>query len=146
MVCLGAATAALSSGAVVNSITGIGVSVGTPVAAIATLSVAASTGLSVINKKLKRKLNRHSKIHALAVATHDSNSSVSQALDDNKVSDNEFKLIVDEMQKYCQLKESLCSNFAQKQTNQRQPVLEKIKNEIRQEFRKKLAAPSTDLN
>ena len=147
VVCLGAATAALSSGAVVTSITGIGVLVGAPVAAIAALSGAASTGLSVINKKLERKVNKHSKIHALAVAKHDSiNSSVSQALDDNKVSDNEFKLIAREMQKYRQLKESLHSNFAQKPSNPRQPDLEKVKNEIRQEFRKKLAAPSTDLN
>jgi len=40
------------------------------------------------------------------------------------------------MQKYRQLKENLRSNFAQKQTNSRQPDLEKIKNQIRQEFRK----------
>ena len=93
-VCLGAATVALSSGAVVTSITGIGVLVGAPVAAIAALSGAASTGLSFINKKLERKGNKHSKIHALAVAKHDSiNSSVSQTLDDNKVSDNKFKLV-----------------------------------------------------
>ena len=118
-----------------------------PVAAIAALSGAASTGLSIVNKKLERKVNKHSKIHALAVAKHDSiNSSVSQALDDNKVSDNEFNFIAREMQKYHQLKESLRSNFVQKQTNSRQPDLEKIRNEVRQEFRKKLAAPSTDLN
>ena len=115
VVCLGAATAALSSGAVVTSITGIGVLVGAPVVAIAALSGAASTGLSVINKKLERKVNKHSKIHALSVAKHDSiNSFVSQALDDNNVSDNEFKLIAREMQKYRQLKESLRSNFASK--------------------------------
>ena len=141
VVCLGAATAALSSGAVVTSITGIGVLVGATVAAIPALSGAASTGLSVINKQLERKVNKHSKIHALAVSKHDSiNSSVSQALD------NEFKFIAREMQKYRQLKESLRSNFAQKQTNSRHPDLEKIKNDIRQEFRKKLAVPSTDLN
>ena len=138
VVCLGAATAALSSGAVATSITGILVLVGAPVAAIAALSGAASTGLSVINKKLERKVNKHSKIYALAVAKHDLiNSSVSQALDDNKVSDKEFKLIAREMQKYRQVKESLRSNFAQKQTNSRQPDLEKIRNEVRQEFRKK---------
>ena len=70
VVCLGAAAAALFSGAVVTSITGIRVLVGAPVAAIAALSGAASTGLSVINKKLERKVNKHSKIHALAVAKH----------------------------------------------------------------------------
>ena len=67
VVCLGSAAAALSSGAVVTSVTGIGLLVGAPVAAIAALSGAASTGLSVINKKLEGKVNKHSKIHALAV-------------------------------------------------------------------------------
>ena len=142
VVCLGAATAALSSGAVVTSITGIRVLVRAPIAAIATLSGAASTGLSVINKKLEQKVNKHTKIHALTLAKHDSiNSTVSQALDDNNVSDNEFKLIAGEMQKYRQLKESLRSNFAQKQgKKQSEPTsvdLEKIRNDIREEEREK---------
>jgi hypothetical protein len=51
------------------------------------------------------------------------------------------------MQKYRQLKETLRSNFEQKsQINSRQPDLEKIKNQIWQEFRKKLAESSTNLN
>ena len=108
VVCPGAGTAALSSGAVVTSITSIGILVGAPVAVIAALSGAASTGLSVINKKLERKVNKRTKIQALALAKHDSiNSFVSQALDNNNVSDNEFKIITHEMQKYRPLKESL---------------------------------------
>ena len=95
----------------------------------------ASAGLSVINKKFERKVNKHSRIHALAVAKHDSiNSSVSQALNDNNVSDTEFQLITREMHKYRQLK----------QTDE--PDLKKIRNKIREEFRKKLAASSTNLN
>ena len=85
-------------------------------------------------------------MHPLAVAKHDSiNSFVSQALDDNKVSDNEFKLIAREMQKYRQLKESLRSNFASKpRKKQSEPAsgdLEKLKQdirtEVREEYRKK---------
>ena len=120
MVCLGAVTAAMSSAAVATSLTGVGIVIGAPVAAVAAVSGAASTGLSVINKKLERKVNKHSRIHSPAVAKHDSiNSSVSQA--DNNVSDTEFQLITREMQKYRQLEETLRSNFAQKQTNSRQP-------------------------
>ena len=147
VVCLGGVTAALSSAAVATSLTGVGIVIGAPVAAVAAVSGAASTGLSVINKKLERKVNKHSRIHSLAVAEHDSiNSSVSQALYDNNVSDTEFQLITREMQKYRQLNENLRSNFAQKQTNSRQPDIEQIKNQIRKEFRKKLATSSTDLN
>lgn len=86
----------------------------------------------------------------MAVAKHDSiNSSVSQALNDNKVSDTEFQLITHEMQKYRQLKENLRSHFAQKQTTPRQSDeldLKKIKDEIREEFRKKLAASTENSN
>jgi len=144
---LGAVTAALSSGDVATSLTGVGIVIGAPVAAIASLSGTASTGLSVVNKKLERKVNKHSRIHSLAIAKHDLiNSTVSQALNDNFVSDTEFQLIAREMQKYRQLKETLRSNFGQKQTNSRQPDLEKIKNQIQQEFRKKLGESSTNLN
>ncbi|KAL9953007.1 hypothetical protein ACROYT_G040354 [Oculina patagonica] len=45
MVCLGAVTAALSSGAVATSLTGVGIVIGAPVAAVAAVSGAASTGL-----------------------------------------------------------------------------------------------------
>jgi len=143
---LGAVMAALSSGAVATSLTCVGIVIGVPVTAIAALSGAVSTGLSVVNKKFECKVNKHSRIHCLTFAKHDSiNSSVSKALND-RVSDTEFQLITCEMQKYRQLKETLRSNFAQKQTNPLQPDLEKLRNQIRQEFRKKLAEPSTNLN
>ena len=113
VVCLGAVTVALSSGAIATSLTGVEIVIGAPLAAVAAVSGAASTGLSFINKKLELKVNKHSRIHALAVAKHDSiNSSVSQALNDNRVSDREFQLITREMQKYRQLKQTLRSNFA----------------------------------
>ena len=150
MVCLGAMTRVLSSGAVGTSLTGFGALVGVPLGGIAIFSGGASAGLSVINKKLELKVNKHSRIHALAVAKHDSiNSSVSQALNDNHVSDTEFQLITREIHKYRQLKQNLHSHFAQKQTTSCQPDepdLIKIRNEIREEFRKKLAASSTNLN
>jgi len=144
LVGLGAFTAVLSSGAVATSLTGVGIVVGAPVAGIAALSGAVSTGLSVVNKKLERKVNKHSRIHSLAIAKHDSiNLAVSQALNDNRVSDTEFQLITREMQKYRQLKETLRSNFARMQTNPIQPDIEKIRNQVRdqvrEEYRKKLA-------
>ena len=145
-VSLGAMTTVLSSGTVGTSLTGLGILAGVPLAGIAILSGGASTGLSVINKTLERKVNKHSRIHALAVAKHDSiNSFVSQALNDNHVSDTEFQLITREMHKYRELKENLRSHFAQKQTTSRQPDqpdIKKIRNEIREEFRKKSRRPA----
>jgi len=144
LVGLGAFTAVLSSGAVATSLTGVGIVVGTPVAGIAALSGAVSTGLSVVNKKLERKVNKHSRIHSLAIAKHDSiNLAVSQALNDNRVSDTEFQLITREMQKYRQFKEALRSNFARIQTSPIQPDIKKIRNQVRdqvrEEYRTKIA-------
>ena len=56
LVGLGTVTAVLSSGAVATSLTGVGIVVGVPVAGIAALSGAVSTGLSIVNKELERKV------------------------------------------------------------------------------------------
>lgn len=147
VVSLGALSAILSSGAVATSLSGVGIVIGAPVAGIAALTGFVSTGLSAINKKLERKVDKHMKIQALALAKHDTiKSYVSTALENNNVSDTEFKQITRELQKYREIKETLRSNFTKKQTDSRQPDLEKIKNQIRQEFRKKLATSSTNLN
>lgn len=77
-----------SAEAIAISITGLGVLVCMPVASIATVSGAVSNSLTAINKKLEKEVNKHSIIHSLVVAKHDTiNSSVSKALDDNSISD-----------------------------------------------------------
>ena len=88
------AKAVLSSGAVATSLTGVGIVVGAPLGAFGALCGAVSTGLTFINKKFEREVNKHTRIHTLAVVKHDSiNSYVSQDLAYNKVSDTKFKLI-----------------------------------------------------
>jgi len=112
---LGAVAAALSSGAIAASLTGVGVIIGAPVAGFAASTGAASTSLTVLNKKLDRKVDKHSRPLSLATTKHDSiNCCVSQAMNDNSVSDKEFQLINCEMQKYRQLKETLRSHFVTK--------------------------------
>ena len=126
MVGLCAVMAALSSGAVATSLTGVGIVIGTPVAGIAALSAAVSTGLSVVNKKFERKANKHSRINSLAIAKRDSiNCSVSQALHDNRVSDTEFQLITRIMQKYRQLKETLAQTLCKYKQIQSSQILKK---------------------
>ena len=143
VVCLGAVTAALSSAAVATSLSGVGIVIGAPVAAVAAVSGAASTGLSVINKKLERKVNKYSRIHSLAVAKHDSiNSSVSQALNDNNVSHTEFQLITREMQKYRQLKETLRSNFAQNKKIHVSQILNRLRIKLGRNLEKNWQRPA----
>ena len=128
---LGAVAAALSSGAIAASLSGVGIVVGAPAAGVAASMGVAATSLTILNRKLDRKVDKHSRLHSLTIAKHDTiNSSVSQALNDNCVSDPKFQLISREMQKYRDLKEALCANFAEKPVNSRPPDLEKIKDQI----------------
>ena len=57
---LGSIAAALSSGAITASLTGVGIVVGAPVAGVAASTGAASTSLTVLNKKLDSKVDKHS--------------------------------------------------------------------------------------
>jgi len=60
-------------------------------------------------------------------------------LNDNTVSDKEFKLVTREMQKYHQLKETLRSKFVNKPAaSLPQFDIEKIREQVRQELTKKL--------
>lgn len=99
-------------------------------------------------KSLKRnKLNNHSRLSTLAAAKHDTiRAFVSQALDDNRVSDAQFKHITHEMKRYDQMKGTLRSKYPKKQSASPVPDIEKIKDEIREEFRKQIAATSAALN
>ena len=68
---LGAVAAALSSGAIAASLTGIGIVVGASSAGVAASTGAASMSLTVLNKKLDRKVDKHSRLHSLGIAKHD---------------------------------------------------------------------------
>ena len=58
-----------------------------------------------INRKLKTKYKKHSSIKQTAESKLDSISEiVNKAINDNNISDEEFKLVVDEMGKYNELK------------------------------------------
>ena len=59
----------------------------------------------LINRKLKNKGTKHSNIKQLADAKLNSVLDIiSKAINDNNISDNEFKLVVDEMNKILRIK------------------------------------------
>ena len=67
-------------------------------------------------------------------------------MDDNRVSDAEFKHITQEMKSYDQMKGTLRSKYAKKEAASPVQDVEKIKKEVWEEFRKKIAATSAALN
>ena len=79
----------------------IGVAVGAPLAAIASLTGLLSAAVGSGGGKLAKKVTKHEKTVSLAEATHLSiNRLVPKALNDAVISDTEFNLIVREVENY----------------------------------------------
>ena len=103
----------------------------------------AATGLisligNIFSKKATTKAEKHLKIKTLATAKLDTIAShVSKALIDDFISDEEFKLIMDEMNKYKTLKEEVRNNTKKKlKTEEEESLIEKGRQEARESFRR----------
>ena len=103
----------------------------------------AATGLisligNIFSKKATTKAEKHLKIRTLAAAKLDTIvSHISKAMTDNFISDEEFKLILEEMNKYKTLKEEVRTNTKKKlKTEEEESLIEKGRQEQRESFRK----------
>ena len=112
-------------------------------AVIAIEGVALFTGfLSIIGKysvkKSTCKAEKHEKIKTIASAKLDTIAShVSKALSDNKVTDEEFRLILEELEKYKVMKEEVRSKTKKKITTETEETLiERGRREACESFRK----------
>ena len=110
---------------------------------IAIESVVLFTGfLSIIGKysvkKSTSKAEKHEKIKTIALAKLDTITSyVSKALSDNKVTDEEFWLILEELEKYKVMKEEVKSKSKKKITTEtKETLIERGRQEARESFRK----------
>ena len=93
---------------------------------------------NIFSKKATTKAEKHLKIKTLAtaklntIATH-----ISKAMRDDFISDEEFKLIMEEMEKNKALKEEVRSNTKKKlKTEEEESLIEKGRQEARESFRK----------
>ena len=105
--------------------------------------VALFTGLlSVIGKysikKSTSKVDKHEKIKTIPSTKLDTIAShISKALNDNKVTDEEFQLIVDELEKYKVMKEDVRSKTKKKiGTKTEESLIKRGRQEMRESFRK----------
>ena len=98
--------------------------------------------LSIISKhsvkKFTSKAEKHEKIKTIASAKLDTIAShVSKALSDNKVIDEEFQLILEELEKYKEMKEEVRSKTKKKiATETEETLIERGRQEARESFRK----------
>ena len=93
---------------------------------------------NIFSKKATTKAEKHLKIKTLAMAKLDTIAShISKAMMDNFISDEEFKLIMEEMNKYKALKEEVRNNTKKKlKTEEEESLIEKGRQEARESFRR----------
>ena len=115
---------------------------GAPLALALGISGAATGAISLIgnifSKKATTKAEKHLKIKTLAAAKLDTIAShISKALTDDFISNEEFNLILEEMNKYKTLKEEVRSNTKKKlKADEEESLIEKGRQEARESFRK----------
>ena len=116
--------------------------VGAPFALALVISGVVTGAVSLIgnifSKKATTKAEKHLKIKTLATAKLDTIAShVSKAMMDDFISDEEFKLIMEEMEKYKALKEEIRNNTKKKlKTEEEESLIEKGRQEARESFRR----------
>ena len=116
--------------------------VGAPFALVLGISGVVTGAISLIgnifSRKATTKAEKHLKIKTLAVAKLDTiTTHVSKALIDDFISNEEFNLIMEEMNKYKTLKEEVRSNIKKKlKTEEEENLIEKGRQEARESFRK----------
>ena len=93
---------------------------------------------NIFSKKATTKAEKHLKIKTLASAKLDTIAShISKALMDDYISNEEFKLIMSEMDKYKAMKEEIRNNTKKKlKTEEEESLIERGRQEARESFRK----------
>ena len=93
---------------------------------------------NILSKKATTKAEKHLKIKTLATAKLDTIAShISKALTDDFISNEEFNLIMEEMNKYKALKEEIRNNTKKKlKMEEEESLIERGRQEARESFRK----------
>ena len=139
----------ISLGAAAGGISLLSTIIAAPVV-IAMEGVAIFTGLlSIIGKysvkKSTSKAEKHEKIKTIASTKLDTISShISKALSNNKITDDEFRLILEELEKYKVMKEEVRSKTKKKIASELEETLvKKGRQEARDSFRKLVEMKNT---
>ena len=101
----GVVSVILSASGLGTSLTGFGAVVGIPLGAVGGLCGGISVGFGAASKRLSHKVSKHEQTVSLAKAKVNTiHDLVSKALKDNTISDQEFSLILSELDKFEKLK------------------------------------------
>jgi len=127
----------LGSSGLGTSLSGVGLAVGIPLGALAGVFGLTSVGCAAVSKRLSQKVSKHDQTVASAKAKANSiRDLVSKALKDNKISDEEFSLILNEVDKFEALKRSIRRKSRKEEKN---VDITKLRETVREEILKDLA-------
>jgi hypothetical protein len=133
----GVDTAFLTGGIILGSV-GFAIPLLLPLEISAIVLGVLGGGLNLIRRKLNFKVKKHYEIKTLADSKINSiHNLISTALVDNKISEIEFKHILDESEKYYQMKSELHSKHTSISEEEKKKLIEEGRALAMEEFKKK---------
>ena len=138
----GALSALISGGSLATALSGFGIIVGAPLAGVASVLGIVSVTLAAISKRFESKISKHDRTVQLARSKLSSIVDlISKALNDGRVSHEEFTLINAELVRFRQLKNEIrrkAPQEAQPKTLETDSIEERVRKEILSSLTKKL--------
>ena len=126
----------LAAGGLGTSLSGVGIVAAIPLGVTSGILVCTSIACEQISKNLDKKATKHQSTITLAKSKINTiEDLVSKALNDNKISDEEFSLIIEELKKFEKLKAEIRLK-AQKNLNGEDPMV--LRQRVRKEILKEL--------
>ena len=131
----------LSASGLGTSLTGFGAVVGIPLGVVGGICGGISVGFGAASKRLSHKVSKHEQTVSLAKAKVNTiNDLVSKALKDNVISEQEFSIILAELEKFEKLKLEIRQKF--RRDTEKNLNMSQIRREVRADILKELTVPT----
>jgi len=138
---MGILSVTLGSSGLGLSLSGLGLPVGISLGSLAGVFGLVSVGCASVAKRLSRNVSKHDQTVATARSkVYTIREMVSKAMTDNKISDEEFSLIMKELEKFDSLKQTIRQSIKRKEplmTDEKN--MSKIREEVRAEILKDIS-------
>ena len=140
-VCGGFISVILSASGLGTSLTGFGAVVGVPLGVVGGIFGGVSVIFGVATKRLSNKVSKHEQTASIAKSKLNTiNDLVSKALKDNVISDQEFSIILAELEKFQKLKLEVRQKF--RRDTEKNLNMSQIRREVRADLLKELTTPT----
>ena len=127
----------LSASGLGTSLTGFGAIVGVPLGVVGGVFGGLSVGFGYASKRLSGKVSKHEQTAAIAKSKLNTiNDLVSKALKDNVISDQEFSIILAELEKFQKLKLEVRQKF--RKDTEKNLDMPALRREVREDILKEL--------